>query len=108
MQYEYHVFLHNQCITLQPGNYFPSLVFLCQSEVAPYLQGGERGQLVVMEGNRLVLTCPAGGSWPLQYRWTLNNTNITEWTPQYRLVVTYFLSIYFLQSFLTLNIIVTV
>uniref|UniRef100_A0A3P9MS21 Ig-like domain-containing protein n=1 Tax=Poecilia reticulata TaxID=8081 RepID=A0A3P9MS21_POERE len=39
------------------------------------------------EGNRLVLTCPAGGSWPLQYRWTLNNTNITDWTPQYRLSV---------------------
>uniref|UniRef100_A0A3B3X7J6 Ig-like domain-containing protein n=1 Tax=Poecilia mexicana TaxID=48701 RepID=A0A3B3X7J6_9TELE len=56
-------------------------------EVAPYLQGGERGQQVVLEGNRLVLTCPAGGSWPLQYRWTLNNTNITDWTPQYRLSV---------------------
>ncbi|XP_038141195.1 protein sidekick-1-like isoform X2 [Cyprinodon tularosa] len=67
------------------------ILFLCNchmlhgQEVAPYLQGGERGQQVVMEGNRLVLTCPAGGSWPLQYSWTLNNTNITEWTPQYRL-----------------------
>uniref|UniRef100_A0A667X7J1 Sidekick cell adhesion molecule 1 n=1 Tax=Myripristis murdjan TaxID=586833 RepID=A0A667X7J1_9TELE len=40
-----------------------------------------------MEGNRLVLTCLAGGSWPLQYRWTLNNSNITDWSPQYRLSV---------------------
>lgn len=54
-------------------------------EVAPYLQGGGRGQQVVLEGNRLVLTCPAGGSWPLQYRWTLNNSNITDWTSQHRL-----------------------
>ncbi|XP_060911472.1 protein sidekick-1-like isoform X1 [Labrus mixtus] len=54
-------------------------------EVAPYLQGGGLGQQVVLEGNRLVLTCLAGGSWPLQYRWTLNNSNITDWTPQYRL-----------------------
>uniref|UniRef100_A0A8D3EBJ0 Sidekick cell adhesion molecule 1a n=1 Tax=Scophthalmus maximus TaxID=52904 RepID=A0A8D3EBJ0_SCOMX len=36
---------------------------------------------VTLEGNRLVLTCLAGGSWPLQYRWTLNGSNITDWTP---------------------------
>ncbi|XP_028264625.1 protein sidekick-1-like [Parambassis ranga] len=54
-------------------------------EVAPYLRGSGLGQQVVLEGNRLVLTCLAGGSWPLQYRWTLNNSNITDWTPQYRL-----------------------
>ncbi|XP_070837515.1 protein sidekick-1 isoform X2 [Chaetodon trifascialis] len=56
-------------------------------EVAPYLRGGGARQQVVLEGNRLVLTCLAGGSWPLQYRWTLNNSNITDWTPQYRLSV---------------------
>uniref|UniRef100_A0A667X7F7 Sidekick cell adhesion molecule 1 n=1 Tax=Myripristis murdjan TaxID=586833 RepID=A0A667X7F7_9TELE len=55
--------------------------------VAPYLRGGGLGQQVVLEGNRLVLTCLAGGSWPLQYRWTLNNSNITDWSPQYRLSV---------------------
>ncbi|XP_070712624.1 protein sidekick-1-like [Pempheris klunzingeri] len=54
-------------------------------EVAPYLRGGGLGQQVALEGNRLVLTCSAGGSWPLQYRWTLNISNITDWTPQYRL-----------------------
>uniref|UniRef100_A0A4W6FWB0 Sidekick cell adhesion molecule 1 n=1 Tax=Lates calcarifer TaxID=8187 RepID=A0A4W6FWB0_LATCA len=54
-------------------------------EVAPYLRGGGQGQQVMLEGNRLVLTCLAGGSWPLQYRWTLNSSNITDWTPQYRL-----------------------
>ncbi|XP_028300243.1 protein sidekick-1 isoform X3 [Gouania willdenowi] len=54
-------------------------------EVAPYLRGDGLGQQVVLEGNRLVLTCLAGGSWPLQYQWTLNNSNITDWTQQYRL-----------------------
>uniref|UniRef100_A0A665U8J9 Sidekick cell adhesion molecule 1a n=1 Tax=Echeneis naucrates TaxID=173247 RepID=A0A665U8J9_ECHNA len=44
-------------------------------------------QQVMLEGNRLVLTCLAGGSWPLQYRWTLNGSNITDWTPHYRLSV---------------------
>ncbi|XP_040002524.1 protein sidekick-1-like [Xiphias gladius] len=58
-----------------------------ESEVAPYLRGGGPGQQVMLEGNRLVLTCLAGGSWPLQYRWTLNSSNITDWTPQYRLSV---------------------
>uniref|UniRef100_A0A3B3DXY3 Sidekick cell adhesion molecule 1b n=1 Tax=Oryzias melastigma TaxID=30732 RepID=A0A3B3DXY3_ORYME len=29
-------------------------------------QGVGRAQQVVLEGNRLVLTCPAGGSWPLK------------------------------------------
>uniref|UniRef100_A0AAQ4R332 Sidekick cell adhesion molecule 1a n=1 Tax=Gasterosteus aculeatus aculeatus TaxID=481459 RepID=A0AAQ4R332_GASAC len=57
------------------------------SEVAPYLRGGGLRQQVVLEGNRLVLTCLAGGSWPLQYRWTLNNSDVTGWTPQYRLSV---------------------
>ncbi|XP_054635300.1 protein sidekick-1 isoform X2 [Dunckerocampus dactyliophorus] len=56
-------------------------------EVAPYLRGVGMAQQVVLEGNRLVLTCLAGGSWPLQYRWSLNNSNITDWTPQYRLFV---------------------
>ncbi|KAM3864644.1 LOW QUALITY PROTEIN: protein sidekick-1-like [Diretmus argenteus] len=54
-------------------------------EVAPYLRGGGLGQQVVLEGNRLVLTCLAGGSWPLQYHWTLNNRTVTDWSPQYRL-----------------------
>ncbi|KAM4584441.1 protein sidekick-1-like isoform 2-T2 [Odontesthes bonariensis] len=70
------------------------LLLLCTSchmlhgqEVAPYLQGGAWGQQVVLEGNKLVLTCPAGGSWPLQYRWTLNNSNITDWTSEYRLTM---------------------
>ncbi|XP_076004254.1 protein sidekick-1-like isoform X2 [Genypterus blacodes] len=56
-------------------------------EVPPYLQGGVVGQQVVLEGNRLVLTCLAGGSWPLQYRWKVNNSNLTDWSPQYRLSI---------------------
>ncbi|CAF98160.1 unnamed protein product [Tetraodon nigroviridis] len=58
-----------------------------QREVAPYLRGGGTRQQLVLEGNRLILSCLVGGSWPLQYRWTLNNSNVTDWTPQYRLFV---------------------
>ncbi|XP_068607565.1 protein sidekick-1 [Brachionichthys hirsutus] len=54
-------------------------------EVAPYLLGGGLRHQVVLEGNRLVLTCLAGGSWPLQYRWILNSSSIAGWTSQYRL-----------------------
>ncbi|XP_075890891.1 protein sidekick-1-like isoform X2 [Nelusetta ayraudi] len=56
-------------------------------EVAPYLQGDGLRRQVALEGNRLVLTCLAGGSWPLQYRWTLNNSNLTDWTPRYRVSI---------------------
>ncbi|XP_020795716.2 LOW QUALITY PROTEIN: protein sidekick-1-like [Boleophthalmus pectinirostris] len=56
-------------------------------EVAPYLRGTTRVQQVVLEGNRLVLSCLAGGSWPLEYRWSLNGTNVTDWSPQYRLSI---------------------
>lgn len=59
------------------------------SEVAPYLRGGGTRQRVVLEGNRLVLSCLVGGSWPLQYRWSLNNSNLTDWTPQYRSALTH-------------------
>lgn len=75
---------HSVFFKKQKMTYF--LLCFCLSEVAPYLQGSGLGQQVVLEGNRLVLTCLAGGSWPLQYRWTLNNSNITDWTPQYRSV----------------------
>uniref|UniRef100_A0A3B3ZLM8 Ig-like domain-containing protein n=1 Tax=Periophthalmus magnuspinnatus TaxID=409849 RepID=A0A3B3ZLM8_9GOBI len=61
-------------------------VFLI-AEVAPYLRGTARVQQVVLEGNRLVLSCLAGGSWPLEYRWSFNGTNITDWSPQYRSVL---------------------
>ena len=74
-----------QLVSNSQNNIFSSLC-VCLSEVAPYLRGGGAGQQVVLEGNRLVLTCLAGGSWPLQYRWTLNNSNISDWTQQYRSV----------------------
>lgn len=90
------LFTHDKCRLFQITKitYFPFCVSFCLSEVAPYLRGGGVGQQVVLEGNRLVLTCLAGGSWPLQYRWTLNNSNITDWTPQYRSVSTNWLLMY--------------
>uniref|UniRef100_A0A6Q2Y236 Sidekick cell adhesion molecule 1a n=1 Tax=Esox lucius TaxID=8010 RepID=A0A6Q2Y236_ESOLU len=40
-----------------------------------------------LERNRLVLTCLAEGSWPLQYRWMLNNTDITPFSTVYTYMV---------------------
>lgn len=73
-------------MTIRALNLYYLLISFSVSEVAPYLRGSGARQQVVLEGNRLVLTCLVGGSWPLQYRWTLNNSNVTDWTPQYRLV----------------------
>lgn len=63
----------------------PRTLSALETEVAPYLRGSPRPQQVVLEGNRLVLSCLAGGSWPLEYRWSLNSSNITDWSPNYRL-----------------------
>ncbi|KAF3852403.1 hypothetical protein F7725_005758 [Dissostichus mawsoni] len=37
---------------------------------------GRAGAAGGVGGEQVVLTCLAGGSWPLQYRWTFNNINV--------------------------------
>lgn len=86
-QREANVFAVTRLLAIRTFPYYLYPVFV--SEVAPYLRGSGARQQVVLEGNRLVLTCLVGGSWPLQYRWTLNNSNVTDWTPQYRSVLTH-------------------
>ncbi|KAG5278462.1 hypothetical protein AALO_G00099230 [Alosa alosa] len=56
-------------------------------EVAPSFQTEPGVQQVSLEGNRLVLTCLATGSWPLEYKWIRNGTDITPFTPEYRFSV---------------------
>lgn len=86
-QHEANVFAVTCLLAIRTFPYYLYPVFV--SEVGPYLRGSGARQRVVLEGNRLVLTCLVGGSWPLQYRWTLNNSNVTDWTPQYRSVLTH-------------------
>ncbi|KAI2666017.1 Protein sidekick-2 [Labeo rohita] len=37
-----------------------------------------------LEGNRLVLTCMAEGSWPLEFKWLYNGTELTRFSLEYR------------------------
>ncbi|XP_062388932.1 protein sidekick-1 isoform X4 [Sardina pilchardus] len=53
-------------------------------DVAPYFKTEPGLPEIHLEGNRLVLTCLAEGSWPLEFKWILNNTDITSFTPEYK------------------------
>ncbi|KAI7810703.1 putative protein sidekick-1 [Triplophysa rosa] len=55
-----------------------------KSYVAPYFKTEAGGEQTHLEGNRLVLTCLAEGSWPLEFKWIRNTTDITEYSPEYR------------------------
>uniref|UniRef100_A0A673G3H8 Protein sidekick-1-like n=1 Tax=Sinocyclocheilus rhinocerous TaxID=307959 RepID=A0A673G3H8_9TELE len=56
--------------------------------IAPYFKTEAGGAQTHLEGNRLVLTCLAEGSWPLQFKWMRNSSDITEYTPEYRYTIT--------------------
>ncbi|KAJ8364021.1 hypothetical protein SKAU_G00128520 [Synaphobranchus kaupii] len=56
-------------------------------DVAPYFKTEPGPPQTHLEGNRLVLTCLAEGSWPLEFKWMLNNTDITSFSPQYKYTV---------------------
>ncbi|XP_065110429.1 protein sidekick-1 isoform X1 [Paramisgurnus dabryanus] len=53
-------------------------------DIAPYFKTEAGGAQTHLEGNRLVLTCLAEGSWPLEFKWIRNTTDITEYSPEYR------------------------
>uniref|UniRef100_A0A8C7TUW6 Sidekick cell adhesion molecule 2b n=1 Tax=Oncorhynchus mykiss TaxID=8022 RepID=A0A8C7TUW6_ONCMY len=40
-----------------------------------------------MERNRLVLTCMAEGSWPLEFKWIHNGTELTRFSLEYRYLI---------------------
>uniref|UniRef100_A0A3P8S606 Sidekick cell adhesion molecule 2 n=1 Tax=Amphiprion percula TaxID=161767 RepID=A0A3P8S606_AMPPE len=42
---------------------------------------------VHLEGNRLVLTCMAEGSWPLEFKWIYNGTELTRFSLEYRYLI---------------------
>lgn len=37
-----------------------------------------------LEGNRLVLTCLAEGSWPLEFKWLRNDSEVAAYSSEYR------------------------
>nr|XP_014427988.1 protein sidekick-2-like [Pelodiscus sinensis] len=58
------------------------------NDVAPYFKTEPVRSQVHLEGNRLVLTCMAEGSWPLEFKWLHNNKELTKFSLEYRYMIT--------------------
>ncbi|KAL6476951.1 hypothetical protein MHYP_G00154500 [Metynnis hypsauchen] len=60
---------------------------LLQDDVPPYFKMEPVATQVHLEGNRLVLTCMAEGSWPLEFKWLYNGTELTRFSLEYRYLI---------------------
>ncbi|XP_012588441.1 PREDICTED: protein sidekick-2 [Condylura cristata] len=56
-------------------------------DVAPYFKTEPVRTQVHLEGNRLVLTCMAEGSWPLEFKWLHNSRELTKFSLEYRYMI---------------------
>lgn len=65
-----------------PGSH-PS-PFSPPDDVSPYFKTEPVRSQVHLEGNRLVLTCMAEGSWPLEFKWLHNSRELTKFSLEYR------------------------
>uniref|UniRef100_A0A663NB43 Sidekick cell adhesion molecule 1 n=1 Tax=Athene cunicularia TaxID=194338 RepID=A0A663NB43_ATHCN len=60
---------------------------LAQDDVAPYFKTEPGLPQIHLEGNRLVLTCLAEGSWPLEFKWLHNDSEITAYSSEYKYTI---------------------
>nr|XP_006112957.1 protein sidekick-1 isoform X1 [Pelodiscus sinensis]XP_006112958.1 protein sidekick-1 isoform X1 [Pelodiscus sinensis]XP_025034766.1 protein sidekick-1 isoform X1 [Pelodiscus sinensis]XP_025034772.1 protein sidekick-1 isoform X1 [Pelodiscus sinensis]XP_025034774.1 protein sidekick-1 isoform X1 [Pelodiscus sinensis]XP_025034776.1 protein sidekick-1 isoform X1 [Pelodiscus sinensis] len=60
---------------------------LAQDDVPPYFKTEPGLPQIHLEGNRLVLTCLAEGSWPLEFKWLHNDTEITAYSTEYKYII---------------------
>ncbi|XP_054992318.1 protein sidekick-1 isoform X1 [Sorex araneus] len=60
---------------------------LAQDDVVPYFKTEPGPPQTHLEGNRLVLTCLAEGSWPLEFQWLLNGSALTAYSSEYRFTI---------------------
>uniref|UniRef100_A0A4W3K1G6 Sidekick cell adhesion molecule 1 n=1 Tax=Callorhinchus milii TaxID=7868 RepID=A0A4W3K1G6_CALMI len=60
---------------------------LAQDDIPPYFKTEPGPPQIHLEGNRLVLTCLAEGSWPLEFKWLRNDTDITAFSSEYKYVI---------------------
>ncbi|XP_014886567.1 protein sidekick-2-like isoform X3 [Poecilia latipinna] len=58
-----------------------------QDDVPPYFKMEPPQTQVHLEGNRLVLTCMAEGSWPLEFKWIYNGSELTRFSLEYRYLI---------------------
>ncbi|XP_076996596.1 protein sidekick-1 isoform X1 [Tamandua tetradactyla] len=56
-------------------------------DVAPYFKTEPGLPQIQLEGNRLVLTCLAEGSWPLEFKWLRNDSELTTYTSEYKYII---------------------
>ncbi|KAF6082866.1 sidekick cell adhesion molecule 1 [Phyllostomus discolor] len=60
---------------------------LAQDDVVPYFKTEPGLPQVHLEGNRLVLTCLAEGSWPLEFKWLRDDRELTAYSGEYRYII---------------------
>ncbi|XP_047569359.1 protein sidekick-1 isoform X2 [Lutra lutra] len=60
---------------------------LAQEDVVPYFKTEPGLPQIHLEGNRLVLTCLAEGSWPLEFKWLHNDRELTTYTSEYKYII---------------------
>ncbi|XP_059010449.1 protein sidekick-1 isoform X2 [Mustela lutreola] len=60
---------------------------LAQEDVVPYFKTEPGLPQIHLEGNRLVLTCLAEGSWPLEFKWMHNDRELTTYTSEYKYII---------------------
>ncbi|XP_029553634.1 protein sidekick-2-like isoform X5 [Salmo trutta] len=58
-----------------------------QDDVPPYFKTEPVRSQLHLERNRLVLTCMAEGSWPLEFKWIHNSTELTRFSQEYRYLI---------------------
>ncbi|KAM9296045.1 protein sidekick-2 [Gastrophryne carolinensis] len=67
------------------------LALLCpawaQDDAPPYFKTEPVRSQVHLEGNRLVLTCMAEGSWPLEFKWLHDHKELTKFSLEYRYMI---------------------
>lgn len=80
--------LRVQCILcmMEECTGFDILSFVISDDVSPYFKTEPVRTQVHLEGNRLVLTCMAEGSWPLEFKWLHDNRELTKFSLEYRYV----------------------
>ncbi|KPP73215.1 protein sidekick-2-like [Scleropages formosus] len=63
------------------------LILALKDDVPPYFKMEPVPTQVHLERNRLVLTCMAEGSWPLEFKWVYNGSELTRFSLEYRYVI---------------------
>uniref|UniRef100_A0A8C0N1M6 Sidekick cell adhesion molecule 1 n=1 Tax=Canis lupus familiaris TaxID=9615 RepID=A0A8C0N1M6_CANLF len=70
-----------------PPCYTLTLFLSPRDDVVPYFKTEPGLPQIHLEGNRLVLTCLAEGSWPLEFKWMHNDSELTTYTSEYKYII---------------------